>query len=460
MVTTRKAVQTPGVSAAGYPTPYASPTEMLEPPVTDRQTRRIRAKKKFDDSLTGHEYDEEIIKQQNAKVQKSKQTNRAKDRKTKDADSSYQRKLHPFMVQRDQTDTYTAKHKAGTTSQTAGPKRLKLKVRAPPPVEEYHKPSLAATPVDISSPVQESDSDDNMIKLVYDKLQKASARKIQLELPYTIDPSDRDSRWTAKQLSDLYLYCYKRKAINLCDMIADTWIRAFHSKNTEVDQNPFANKKTRPWQDESRQYRNPDAVALPNSYFIVGPKLDRSVTFLYHNVDLKAQLQTLEGCETLLDCVNDIYNHTSPNCPARLLWADILALHGHRLEHLLNPEQRCVGDPKEVISGARSEHVVHPDLAFDIMNTALRLVRRKLTLKCEETTKGAWCKKYHLHERYGRKCYQELAEEQHVDPMDVDMDVDGEVEEQSKRVSADSRRVAFADARTEAESSEESSEED
>jgi hypothetical protein len=37
------------------------------------------------------------------------------------------------------------------------------------------------------------------------------------------------------------------------------------------------------------------------------------------------------------------------------------------------------------------------------------MVRRKLTLKIEESTEGAWCKRYHQHGRHEQPCYRWLA---------------------------------------------------
>ncbi|CAI6336469.1 unnamed protein product [Periconia digitata] len=310
--------------------------------------------------------------------------------------SDYQRKSQTSKLQMDRADLCTAKHKVTKNKRKiTGKPRLKLKLRAPPPAEEYEEPLLSTTEV------------------LYGKLEQAS--EIQTELPHTVNGEDDNTDavlpWTAKQLSDLYLFCQKNNSINLCDMIADTWIRAFHTSNLSADRDG-GNNEERPWLKKAFVGPSPPGEQLPQSYLNLQLKLDASVTLIYHNVHDKEDSAELEdSSDTLLETANDIYNHTSPNSPVRLLWADILALHGRRLEHILNPSSLWSGDPEQVISGNRTQHQLHRDLEFDIMCTALRLVRRKLTLKCEETTVGAWCKRYHLHTQHGLKCYRQLARE-------------------------------------------------
>lgn len=56
---------------------------------------------------------------------------------------------------------------------------------------------------------------------------------------------------------------------------------------------------------------------------------------------------------------------------------------------------------------------VHHELVWNVMQSALRMVRRRLTLKCEESTEGAWCRRYHEHGRGGGgRCYREVAAEE------------------------------------------------
>lgn len=54
------------------------------------------------------------------------------------------------------------------------------------------------------------------------------------------------------------------------------------------------------------------------------------------------------------------------------------------------------------------------DLLYDVMCTSMRLVRRRLTLKIEESAEGAWCKRYHEHGRHGLPCYRKVAYERKV----------------------------------------------
>ena len=95
----------------------------------------------------------------------------------------------------------------------------------------------------------------------------------------------------------------------------------------------------------------------------------------------------------------ELYQHTDHFCGARFLWADAMALGGDRIEDFLEK--------------TRGQGLVwHRDLLFNVMSSSLRMVRRKLTLKLEESTEGAWCKRYHEHTKHGMPCYRELAWEQ------------------------------------------------
>jgi hypothetical protein len=48
---------------------------------------------------------------------------------------------------------------------------------------------------------------------------------------------------------------------------------------------------------------------------------------------------------------------------------------------------------------------LHPDLIFNVLCTALRMTRRKLTLKIEELGEDTWCRRYHAHGEH-KKCYR------------------------------------------------------
>ena len=76
--------------------------------------------------------------------------------------------------------------------------------------------------------------------------------------------------------------------------------------------------------------------------------------------------------------------------------ADAMTLGGNKMEEGLNQT-------------TADGHTWHPDLIFNIMCSSLRMVRRKMSLKIEESCEGAWCKRYHEHSKKGLPCYRELA---------------------------------------------------
>ncbi|KAL1800977.1 hypothetical protein ACET3X_001319 [Alternaria dauci] len=244
-------------------------------------------------------------------------------------------------------------------------------------------PSLAADPAQFAA-----DADVYAILDVLD-----NTKRTLVDLPRLSKASDpgHAQPYSAKALTQLYILCYQNQRWDLCDMIADTWIRAFHevrkkdqqkSQNQTWRPNPALDRRKRKAQEAlARGYCIPSEFdANPKEYNLVvtDPELEKDVTWI--NTDL----------------LNLLYKSTSPKCGARLLWADALALHGDKAE--------------EVIGHMRREGFdLHPDLLFNIMQTSLRMCRRNLTLKIEESTEGAWCKRYHEHGKNGERCYRELA---------------------------------------------------
>ncbi|KAF1950015.1 hypothetical protein CC80DRAFT_554701 [Byssothecium circinans] len=265
------------------------------------------------------------------------------------------------------------------------------------------------------------------IVLLYETLYHATYESgvVPDELPTILDGNDNEMRWTAKHLTYLYIYSYEQNEFNFCDLIADTWIRAFHKANHDVDKKG-GNGTERPWLNKSLMYKNPelyrdrDAAEYDREYWKVREiKLDKTVTTIRapnHTTaqkgKKKGQLQTDNNGSSLLECVNTLYHATSRTCPARLLWADMLALHGYPLSLKLTPPHHTSGSPKAKCSGDRVGHGLHRDLVWDIMSTSLRMVRCKVSLNCEEMVEGAWCKRYHIHTTLGEKCYRQLHKEQ------------------------------------------------
>jgi hypothetical protein len=220
-----------------------------------------------------------------------------------------------------------------------------------------------------------------------------SSTKIFLDLPGLSNASDpgRAQPWSAKALTQLYILCYHEQLWDLCDMISDTWIRAFHDLRTKAQRKP----KYRSWRAnpalDRRKRKAEEALAqgqiIPSEFdaspkdyrlVITDPELEKDVTWIH------------------IDLLNTLYKYTSPRCGARFLWADALALYGDKVE-------KVFGDV------TRNGFDLHPDLVFNIMQTSLRMCRRNLTLKIEESTEGAWCKRYHEHGKNNQRCYRKLA---------------------------------------------------
>jgi hypothetical protein len=203
----------------------------------------------------------------------------------------------------------------------------------------------------------------------------------QIELPSLQGQTDsnEETPYTAQFLAHLYLLCYKDGLWNLCDLVADTWIRALQRASRHESE------QHRIWRD------NPALLAIQ----AVGKKgfQEDAPEYFFDVKDPFIDPEVVRFDENIL---NQLYEHTAKDCGARFLWADAMALCGSKLEDTMQQM-------------ARYDLDWHPDLVFDIMCTSLRMVRRKLTLKIEEGTEGAWCKRYHEHGKHGQPCYRELA---------------------------------------------------
>jgi hypothetical protein len=232
---------------------------------------------------------------------------------------------------------------------------------------------------------------------VYDILSSLrSTSKIHIDLPKlanAVDP-EKVQPYSAQFLTQLYISCYRDKCWDLCDLIADTWIRAFHEQRAQGQQyptnaiwrpNPALERRKRKALEHNKglatQYHIPSGFdPSPKNYNlqVEDPELEPDVTVVH------------------IDLVNELYARTGKDCGARMLWADAMALGGDKMEKFLERVAKC-----------RFE--LHTDLVFNVMQTGLRMCRRNLTLKIEESTEGAWCKRYHEHGRHGLPCYREKA---------------------------------------------------
>lgn len=243
---------------------------------------------------------------------------------------------------------------------------------------------------------------DQDTRLIVEALQ--SATETAVDLPTLSKPTDPDEEepYTAKTLTHLYLLCYEAEFWNGCDLIADTWIRALHDLRDHPDPDARRTHKGMLWRRNAaleRQKAHLDrqnrilrglekptfkgvgfCTTPPPDYELVvaDPKLTDDVTM--YNANL----------------LNEIYANTPIDCGARLLWSDAMVL--------------C-GDAKGGFYGITQadRKFWHEDLVFDVLQTALRLARRKLTLKIEESMEGSWCTRYHEHAKHGKPCYRETS---------------------------------------------------
>jgi hypothetical protein len=182
-------------------------------------------------------------------------------------------------------------------------------------------------------------------------------------------PEPTTKVWNAEHLTHMYISAYKSGCWNVCDLIADTWIRAFQSLNKD---DPI-------WRTNKTGY------------------IDKVRDLKTAGLGEQDQLLDTSVCCFDAKLLNNLYHHTDKKCGARMLWADTMALCGQDWEDQLTSKKR-------------QHEQWHPDLNWNVMCTALRLVRRRLTLKIEENIpEGVWCKRYHMHTQHNTPCYRELA---------------------------------------------------
>jgi hypothetical protein len=194
--------------------------------------------------------------------------------------------------------------------------------------------------------------------------------------------------WTAQQLTLLYIYSYKQNNVELCDLITDVWVRAFQERNRDK-------KLPKMWR--------PNKSHPERDLTVVGRHMKE-----YHRNGLppvphwqqKLLLPMLSDCVTEFDpkLLNQLYHYTAEANGARMLWADALALCGYAAEDWF------IECKKEKIE-------VHEDLVHNVLCTTLRMCRRRLTLKIEETLEDAWCQRYHMHSQWGMACHRPKEDE-------------------------------------------------
>ncbi|KAF1830437.1 hypothetical protein BDW02DRAFT_633643 [Decorospora gaudefroyi] len=247
------------------------------------------------------------------------------------------------------------------------------------------------------------ESNDNEVHLIMNALR--STGKVEIDLPgltSATDPND-DQPYTAKLLTRLYTLSYEKRLWDICDLIVDTWIRAFHELRTKGQLDP-AFEVWRPNKVlEKRKKRAEEAKMMGK---IIPSEFDPNPP--NYNLEVADPEIGYDVTAVNIDRLNELYKYTDKKCGARLLWADALVLGGDKTEKLM---EKC-------------GHELHKDLVFNTMQTSLRMMRRKLTLKIEESTEGAWCKRYHEHSKHGEPCYREKASREAAEKEDEQTELD------------------------------------
>jgi hypothetical protein len=243
---------------------------------------------------------------------------------------------------------------------------------------------------------------DGEIHQILELLNRSS--KVNIDLPTLVHATIQGAEkpYTARYLTQLYILAYNDKQWNVCDLVADTWIRAFHALR-RLDAKRL-NKEHMTWRP------NPTRRMKHHKGFETGtPKY--SATLRVEDPSMDPNVTHFRS-----DLLEMLYSNTHYKCGARLLWADAMALCGSKLEASMRKDRRQW----------------HADLVFDVMCTSLRMARRKLTLKIEESTEGVWCKRYHEHEKHGLPCYRKLAYEKKVRGEDLSDEDEPGVDEQEE----------------------------
>jgi hypothetical protein len=218
---------------------------------------------------------------------------------------------------------------------------------------------------------------------VYDILNTLrSSAEIQIDLP-NLETGGGSKPYTAAFLTSLYIQCYKKSLWHICDLVADTWIRALQDADARTQKS--GDKRCHMWR------KNVALEARFKKGKLGFKKETEDLGLDVEDPDMAADVATF-----VPQHIRDLYANTRPGCGARLLWADAMALAGRKMESEIT----------------RRPDVWPMDLLHDVVCPALRLVGRKLTLKIEEKYEGAWCKRYHEHDKHGLSCYRQLAAKQ------------------------------------------------
>lgn len=255
---------------------------------------------------------------------------------------------------------------------------------------------------------------------VFEIMEELKNSDFSIDLPTLSSGIDDDEQpYTAITLLHLYLLAYHHKKWNLCDLIADTWIRAFHAQRNHGARDPTHQL----WRLNTALVKRQQLANDAKQQGVPGVYAEFHRNAPDYKLTIFDPLLAPDICDFDSSNLNELYHHTESDCGARELWADAMALCGDKTEQML-------------VDSAKGGFVWHKDLLFNVMASSLRMVRRKLTLKIEESTEGAWCKRYHEHGKHGLPCYRELAwkrKQELGDSDDEDADMAAAIEAEMMR---------------------------
>jgi hypothetical protein len=226
-----------------------------------------------------------------------------------------------------------------------------------------------------------------------------------VELPAVAPDDGDDEAYTPELLMSVYLRAHKEARWHVCDLVADTWIRAFHAKRLRQERTQKFDNMC--WRFNESLYNRREEGR--QGFDLNAPNYS---CVLEEDDPLLAK----DALDFNPELLGRLYTHTEGHCAARNLWADAMALCGSKLENRMQSDKR---------KGVQWNE----KLIYDIMCTTLRMTRRKLTLKIEEATEGAWCKRYHMHALYGKPCYRKIAYDRKVAGLDSSDEDESEEEE-------------------------------
>ncbi|OAL56218.1 hypothetical protein IQ07DRAFT_744 [Pyrenochaeta sp. DS3sAY3a] len=382
-------------------------------PVTTRHGRKVRPPQ-FADAVYGDEVDALIKENSNLKGKRGKAPDNGSSSAREDSLHEYFRELHidsspagtpaPGTPATGFHSDYN--HKYDDRRDSVNP-QLRVLGEAGDEVLTW---DMVASQLTTEQPGLHNLDIDKDTRKIFESLQ--SSTETLVDLPSMSQPSNptEDEPYTAKRLTHLYLLCYEAEFWNGCDLIADTWIRAFHELREHSDITRPRTKTEMLWRRNSAREQQKRILAKENA--ILRKLGQPSLKSNGPEYGLVVEDPLLADDVTMYDVslVNALYANTARECGARLLWAEAMTLCGDAAGEMIE-------------NGRKMGKEWHAELQYDVLQTALRMLRKRLTLKIEETVEGAWCKRYHEHTKHGLPCYRETA-------FHEEQDAEGESEEE------------------------------